>query len=75
MKKFLAILLITVICFLAGVLVGRFVMSRKIVINVVDIKELVEVIERYNEAKYEFERMKEWNEGVVKDPPLKEGKK
>ena len=65
MKKFLAVLLIAAVCFLAGVLVGKFVMSRKIVINVVDAKELVEIIERYNKAKYEFEKIKEWNKNVV----------
>ena len=75
MKKFLAVLLIAAVCFLAGVFVGRFVMSREIVIHVVDVKELVEIIERYNEVKYERERMKEWNEGVVMDPQPQEGKK
>jgi len=75
MKKYLAILLIATVCFLAGVFVGRFVMSRKIVINVVDVKELVEIIERYNEVKYEVERMKEWNKGAVMDPLAQEAKK
>jgi len=75
MKRFLAVLLIATVSFLAGMFVGKFAMSRKIVINVVDLKELVEVIERYNEAKYELERIKEWNEHVVTDPPPEEGKK
>jgi len=65
MKKFLAILLIAAVSFLAGIFVGRFVMSRKIVINVVDVKELVEIIERYNEVKYELKKIKEWNEQAV----------
>jgi len=65
MKRFLTVLLITTIFFLAGVIVGRFVMPRKIVVNTVDIKELVEIIERYNKAKYEFEKIKEWNKNVV----------
>lgn len=68
MKKFIIILLIAAICFLAGVAVGRFVMSRKIVINVVDIKDLVETIERYNELKYDFEKIKEWNEQTFAEP-------
>jgi len=65
MKRFLTVLLITTIFFLAGVIVGRFVMPRKIVVNTVDIKELVEIIERYNKAKYELEKIKEWNKNVV----------
>lgn len=68
MKKFIIILLIAAICFLAGVAVGRFVMSRKIVINVVDIKDLVETIEKYNELKYDFEKIKEWNEQTFAEP-------
>ncbi len=75
MKKYLAVLLIAAVCFLAGVLVGKFVMSRKIVINVVDIKELVEIIERYNEAKYEFERIKEWNKDAILELEPEKGKK
>jgi len=65
MKKFIIILLIAAICFLTGVAVGRFVMSRKIVINVVDIKDLVEIIERYNKVKYELKEIKEWNEQAI----------
>ncbi len=68
MKKYLAVLLIAAVCFLAGVLVGKFVMSRKIVINVVNIKDLVEVIEKYNELKYDFEKIKEWNEQAFAEP-------
>jgi len=75
MKKFLAVLLIATVCFLAGVIVGRFVMSRKTVINVVDIKELVEIIERYNEAKWKLERIKEWNKEAVIEPAPKEENK
>lgn len=68
MKKYLAVLLIAAVCFLAGVLVGKFVMSRKIVINVVNIKDLVEVIERYNELKYDLEKIREWNEQMFAEP-------
>ena len=68
MKKFLAVLLIAAVCFLAGVLVGKFVMSRKIVINVVNIKDLVEVIEKYNELKYDLEKIREWNEQMFAEP-------
>ena len=75
MKKFLAVLLIATVCFLAGVIVGRFVISRKTVINVVDIKELVEIIERYNEAKWKLERIKEWNKEAVIEPAPKEENK
>jgi len=75
LKRFLVALLIATVCFLAGVFVGRFVMSRKIVINVVDIKGLVEVIERYNELKYEFEKIKEWNEEAVTESVSEEENK
>ena len=68
MKKYLAVLLIAAVCFLAGVLVGKFVMSRKIVINVVNIKDLVEVIEKYNELKYDLEKIREWNEQMFAEP-------
>jgi len=75
MKKYLAVLLVATVCFLAGVLVGRFVMKRETIINVVDIKDLVEIIERYNKTKYEIERMKEWNENAVIVPPPEKEKK
>jgi len=68
MKRFIIILLIVAFCFLAGVAVGRFVMSRKIVINVVNIKDFVEVIERYNELKYDLEKIREWNEQAFAEP-------
>lgn len=68
LKRFLAILFIAAVFFLGGITVGRFVMPRKIVINVVDIKDLVEIIERYNEAKYELEKIKEWNEQAFAEP-------
>lgn len=75
LKRFLVALLIATVCFLAGVIVGRFVMFRKTVINVVDLKELVEIIERYNEAKYEFERIKEWNKDAILELEPEKGKK
>jgi len=65
LKRFLAILLVAAVFFIGGVTVGRFIMPRKIEIAVIDIKDLVDIIERYNEAKYEFERIKEWNEQAV----------
>lgn len=65
LKKYIGFLLIAAIFFVAGVLVGRFVMPRTIEITVIDIKELVEVIERYNKAKYEFDKIKTWNEDAV----------
>lgn len=74
MKRFLVILLIATICFLAGVAVGRFVMPRKITIVMVDIKDLVDIIERYNEAKHELEKIKLWNEKAIIPGPEKEEK-
>ena len=68
MKRFFLILLIAAVCFLAGVLVGKFVMSRKIVINVVNIKDFVEIIEKYNELKYDLEKIREWNEQMFAEP-------
>ena len=68
MKRFFLILLIAAVFFIAGVAVGRFVMPRKIEITVIDINDLVDIIERYNETKYEFERIKEWNEEAVIEP-------
>lgn len=65
MKKFLIILLIATVFFVAGVAVGRFVMPRKIEITVIDINDLVDIIERYNEAKYELEKIKKWNEEAI----------
>ncbi len=74
MKKFLIILLIAVVCFVAGVLIGRFVLPRKIEITVIDINELVKIIERYNEMKHELEKIKEWNEDVIVEPEPEEAK-
>ena len=68
MKKFLAILIIAAVFFIAGVAVGKFVMPRKIYITVVDIKDLVEIIERYNEATHELEEIKEWNKNAIIEP-------
>lgn len=65
MKRFFIILLIAAICFLAGVTVGRFVMPRKVEITMIDIKDLVEIIERYNELKYELDEIKLWNENAI----------
>ncbi len=74
MKKFLAALLIAAVFFVVGAMVGRFVMPRKVVIVTIDIKELVEIIERYNEMKHELEGIKEWNEDVIIEPEPEEGK-
>ena len=68
LKRFFIILFIVAGCFLAGVAVGRFVMPRKVSITVIDIKDMVEIIERYNELKYEFEEIKEWNEDAIVEP-------
>jgi len=72
MKKFFIILLIAAGCFLAGVVVGRFVMPRKVEITVIDIKDLVDIIERYNESKHELEKIKLWNEQAIKPEPGEE---
>jgi len=74
MKKFFIILIITAISFMGGVLVGRFVMPRQIHITVIDIKDLVDIIERYNEAKHELEKIKFWNENAIIPEPKKEEK-
>jgi len=65
MRRFFAILLIIAVFFIAGVLVGRFIMPRKVHVTVVDIKDLVDIIERYNELKYELKEIKEWNEDAI----------
>lgn len=74
-KRWLVTLLIAVGCFLAGVAVGRFVMPRKVDITVIDIRDLVEIIERYNESKSELEKMKLWNKQAIIKPPPEEEKK
>ena len=73
MRRFFLTLLTAAVFFIAGVLVGRFVMPRKVTIMMVDIKDLVEIIERYNEMKHELEKIKEWNEEAVIEPE-EEGK-
>ena len=75
MKKFLTALLIAAVFFIAGTLVGRFVMPRTLVIVTIDIKELVKVIEKYNEMKHEMEGIKEWNEDVIVEPEPEEDEK
>jgi len=72
MKRFFFILLIATACFLTGVAVGRFVMPRKVVIVTIDIKELVDIIERYNEMKHKTEGIKEWNERAIIKPETEE---
>lgn len=74
-KRWLMTLLIAVFIFIAGVAVGRFVMPRKINIIVINIKDLVEIIERYNETKYEFEKIKKWNEEAIVEPEPEEENK
>lgn len=72
MKRFLTVLLIAAIFFLVGVAVGRFVMPRKVEIMVIDINKLVDIIERYNEAKYEFDKIGEWNEQAITESEQEE---
>ncbi len=75
LKRFLAILLVAAVFFIGGVTVGRFIMPRKIEITTIDIKDLVDIIERYNEAKYEFAKIKKWNEDAVAESAPKKEKK
>jgi len=75
MKKFLTILFIAAGFFIAGVLVGRFVMPRKVEITVINIKDLVDIIERYNKSKSELEKIKFWNEKVIVEPEPEKEKK
>jgi len=75
LKRFLVALLIAVAFFIVGMLVGRFVMPREIHITVFDVKDMVEIIERYNELKYEFEKIKEWNEEAVTESVSEEENK
>jgi len=74
MKRFFLALIIATVFFIAGVLVGKFVMSRKVHIMVINIKDLVDIIERYNEAKWELEKIKLWNEDTIIEPEPKEEK-
>jgi len=74
MKKFFIILITAAVFFIAGVLVGRFVMPRKVDITVININDLVEIIERYNEAKHELEKIRFWNERAIKPEPEEEKK-
>jgi len=68
LKRFFLALLIGAVIFIAGVAVGRFGMPRKVEITVINIKDLVDIIERYNEAKHELEKMREWNREAIIEP-------
>ena len=75
MRKFSIVLFVAAVFFVAGVLVGRFVMPRKVTIMMVDIKDLVEIIERYNEMKHELDRIRGWNEdAIIESEPEEETK-
>jgi len=75
LKRFLVALFIAAVFFVTGVLVGRFVMPKEIHINVIDVKDMVDVIERYNELKYELEKIKEWNKKAIAEPAPEEENK
>ncbi|MEE9390566.1 MAG: hypothetical protein V3U91_04920 [Candidatus Aminicenantaceae bacterium] len=75
LKRFFVALLIAVVFFIVGMLVGRFVMPREIHITMIDVKDMVDIIERYNELKYEFEKIKEWNEEAVTESVSEEENK
>jgi len=68
LKRFFVALLIATVFFIAGMLVGRFVMPREIHITVIDVKDMVDIIERYNELKYDLEKIREWNEQMFAEP-------
>jgi hypothetical protein len=79
-KRFLAILLIAALLFIAGVAVGRFVLAPRVEIVVVDVEKLAELIEKYNvladEIREEFAAIKEWNKENITEPqPEEEGEK
>lgn len=75
LKRYIGVLLVAAVFFIGGVVVGRFVMPRRVDITVIDIRDLVEIIERYNETKHEYEKIKEWNEQAIVEPESKEEKK
>lgn len=78
-KRFLISLLIAALIFIAGVLVGKHVLSPSIEIMVVDAEKLSWLIEKYNvqaeEIKKDMAKMKEWNENALIEEPGKEDKK
>ena len=82
MKRFLIILLVAAVFFIAGVLVGRFILLPTVEIVVVDVDALTTLIEKYNaqadKIRKEFKAMEEWNENSLIEPPEfqseKEGK-
>jgi len=65
LKRYISVLLVAAVFFVAGVLVGRFIMPRKVHITVVNIKDIVDIIERYNEAKHELGKVMEWNKNAI----------
>jgi len=71
LKRFFLALLMAAVIFIVGVAVGRFGMPRKVEITVIDIKDLVDIIERYNESKHELEKMREWNREAIIEPEEK----
>lgn len=75
LKRYIGVLLVAAVFFIGGVVVGRFVMPRRVDITVIDIRDIVEIIERYNETKHEYEKIKEWNEQAIVEPESKEEKK
>jgi len=73
MKRFLISLLIVVLVFISGVIVGKYVLSSSVEIVVVDVEKLAVLIEKFNaqaeEIKKEMTLMKEWNENALIEPP------
>jgi len=73
MKRFLISLFIVALIFVAGTVVGKFVLSPPVEIVVIDVDKLVWLMEKYNvladEIREEFEAMKTWNENALIEPP------
>lgn len=63
--RFIGIVSMAAAIFIAGVIVGRVVMPRKIEIVVVDVQQLVDIIEKYHKEKQELERMRFWNDKTI----------
>jgi len=78
LKRYATVLIIVSISFISGVLVGRFVLSPKIEIAVVDIDKVVNLVERYNvlgeEIKKEFKAIKKWNKEAITEEEKIENK-
>ena len=73
MKRFLLSSLLAALIFIAGAMVGKYILSPPVEIMVLDVDALSTLIEKYNDQadkiREEFKAMKEWNENALVDPP------